>query len=124
MAVAPLARSEFALQLLNELAKRDTVLLCRFEFSFQEDLVVLRNKLKGTPVLIALGFGLAEGLLKPLIFLTNCREAARTSCSVTGGSKLKSVLMFRHMRLSLLMSMLDSAGRPQRRSARIFFQSR
>src|ERR1700686_1320267 len=30
-----------------------------------------------------------EGLLKPLIFLTNCRDAARTSSSVTGGSKLK-----------------------------------
>jgi hypothetical protein len=39
-----------------------------------------------------------EGLLKPLIFLTNWSEAARTSSSVTGGSKLKSILMFRHMR--------------------------
>jgi hypothetical protein len=41
-----------------------------------------------------------DGLLKPVIFLTNCSEAARTSGSVTGGSKLKSVLMFRHMRES------------------------
>jgi hypothetical protein len=37
-----------------------------------------------------------DGLLNPLIFLTNCREAARTSSSVTGGSKLNSVLMFLH----------------------------
>jgi hypothetical protein len=37
-----------------------------------------------------------DGLLNPLIFLTNCSEAARTSPSVTGGSKLKSVLMFLH----------------------------
>src|SRR5213082_2766731 len=38
-----------------------------------------------------------EGLLKPLTFLTNCSEAARISTSVTGGSKLKSVLMFLHI---------------------------
>jgi len=38
-----------------------------------------------------------DGLLNPLIFLTNCNEAARTSSSVTDGSKLKSVLMFLHM---------------------------
>jgi hypothetical protein len=38
-----------------------------------------------------------DGLLKPLIFLTNCSEAARTSSGVTGGSKLKRVLIFRHM---------------------------
>src|SRR6267378_3682607 len=37
------------------------------------------------------------GLLKPLIFLTNCNEAARTSSDVTGGSKLKSVLIFLHI---------------------------
>ena len=37
-----------------------------------------------------------EGLLKPLTFLTNCRAAARISSSVTGGSKLKRVLMFLH----------------------------
>src|SRR5262249_36908925 len=35
-----------------------------------------------------------EGLLKPVIFLTNCRDAASISSRVTGGSKLKSVLMF------------------------------
>src|SRR6185369_9364116 len=38
-----------------------------------------------------------DGLLKPLIFLTNCSAAARISSSVTGGSKLKSVLMFLHI---------------------------
>jgi hypothetical protein len=40
-----------------------------------------------------------DGFVKPLIFLTNCNDAARTSSSVTGGSKLKSGLMFRHMGL-------------------------
>src|SRR5271165_1914888 len=40
-----------------------------------------------------------EGLLKPLIFLTNCNEAARISSSVIGGSKLKRFLMFLHMTL-------------------------
>ncbi len=39
-----------------------------------------------------------EGLLNPLILRTNCSEAARTSSSVTGGSKLKSTRMFLHMR--------------------------
>jgi hypothetical protein len=38
-----------------------------------------------------------DGLLKPVIFLTNWSEAARTSSGVTGGSKLKSVLIFRHI---------------------------
>jgi len=38
-----------------------------------------------------------DGLLKPLSFLTNCSAAARISSSVTGGSKLKRVLMFLHM---------------------------
>src|SRR5687767_1940768 len=37
-----------------------------------------------------------DGLLKPLTFLTNCNEAARIFSSVTGGWKLKSVLMFLH----------------------------
>jgi hypothetical protein len=39
-----------------------------------------------------------DGLLKPLIFRTNWSEAARISSSVTGGSKLKRVLIFLHMR--------------------------
>src|SRR6266852_8876687 len=38
-----------------------------------------------------------EGLLKPLIFLTNWSEAARISSGVTGGSKLKSGLMLLHI---------------------------
>ena len=38
-----------------------------------------------------------EGLLNPLTFLTNCSEAARISSSVTGGAKLKRVLMLRHI---------------------------
>src|SRR5580692_12457024 len=38
-----------------------------------------------------------DGLLKPVIFLTNCNEAACTSSFVTGGSKLKRGLMFLHI---------------------------
>jgi hypothetical protein len=38
-----------------------------------------------------------EGLLNPVIFLTNWIEADRISSAVTGGSKLKSGLMFLHM---------------------------
>jgi hypothetical protein len=37
-----------------------------------------------------------DGLLNPLSFLTNCSDAARISCSVAGGVKLKRVLMFLH----------------------------
>jgi hypothetical protein len=37
-----------------------------------------------------------DGLLKPLTFLTNCNAAARISSSLTGGWKLKRVLMFLH----------------------------
>jgi hypothetical protein len=40
-----------------------------------------------------------DGLVNPQIFLTNCSDAARTSSSVTGGSKLKRILMFLHMHL-------------------------
>lgn len=40
-----------------------------------------------------------DGRVKPLIFRTNCSAAARTSSSVTGGSKLKSGLMLRHILL-------------------------
>src|SRR5580700_3444392 len=42
----------------------------------------------------SLGF---EGLLKPLILRTNCNDAARISSAFTGGSKLNSVLIFRHI---------------------------
>jgi hypothetical protein len=38
-----------------------------------------------------------DGLLMPLIFRTNWSEAALISYSVTGGSKLKRVLMLRHI---------------------------
>ncbi len=38
-----------------------------------------------------------DGFVKPLIFRTNCSEAARISSSVTGGSKLNSVLIFLHI---------------------------
>jgi hypothetical protein len=38
-----------------------------------------------------------EGLLKPLTLRTNCSAAARTSSSVTGGSKLKRSFIFRHI---------------------------
>lgn len=40
-----------------------------------------------------------DGFVKPLIFRTNCREAARTSSSVVGGSKLKSGRILRHIRI-------------------------
>src|SRR5438270_8763377 len=42
-----------------------------------------------------------DGLLKPLIFLTNWSEAARISSGATGGSKLKSVLIFLHISFDL-----------------------
>lgn len=42
-----------------------------------------------------------EGLLNPESFRTNWSEAARISSSVAGGSKLKSVFMFRHMATKL-----------------------
>src|SRR6202051_2152683 len=42
-----------------------------------------------------------DGLLKPVIFLTNCSDAARISSSLTGGSKLKRVLIFLHMERDL-----------------------
>jgi hypothetical protein len=51
-----------------------------------------------------------EGLLKPLIFRTNCREASRISASVTGGSKLKRFLMFLHM--GKIIGALGKAGLP------------
>ena len=37
-----------------------------------------------------------DGLLNPLSFLTNWSDAARISCSVAGGVKLKRVLMLLH----------------------------
>ena len=43
-----------------------------------------------------------DGLLKPVIFRTNCREAARISSAVGGGSKLKRGLMFLHIKQNRL----------------------
>src|SRR5580692_2661437 len=45
-----------------------------------------------------------DGLLKPLIFLTNCSDAARISSALTGGSKLKRVLIFLHIRVTSTLS--------------------
>src|SRR5580698_7052964 len=61
-----------------------------------------RRRLVETSVILSIAskntFSFAfEGLLKPVIFLTNWSEAARTSSSVTGGSKLKSILIFLHI---------------------------
>ena len=38
-----------------------------------------------------------DGTENPLSFRTNCKDASRISSSVAGGSKLKRVLMLRHM---------------------------
>jgi len=43
-----------------------------------------------------------DGLLNPVILRTYCSAAARVSSSVTGGSKLNSVLMFLHIRVKPL----------------------
>src|SRR3954463_15435113 len=40
-----------------------------------------------------------DGFVVPLNLRTNCKAEARISSSVAGGSKLASVLMFRHMTL-------------------------
>ncbi len=37
-----------------------------------------------------------DGLLRPLIFLTNCNEAFLISPSVAGGVKLNNILIFPH----------------------------
>jgi hypothetical protein len=55
-----------------------------------------------------------DGLLKPLIFLTNWSEAARTSSSVTGGSKLKRILIFLHIRDHLKDRVLKQQSNPSR----------
>ena len=48
---------------------------------------------------------------KPLTFRTNCSAAPRISSSVTGGSKLKRVLMFLH----ISVTSMDRATRVTRR---------
>ena len=55
-----------------------------------------------------------DGVLKPLIFLTNCSEAARISASVTGGSKLNRVLMFLHISLHLLRFLIGQIDKNSR----------
>src|SRR4030095_7841569 len=45
-----------------------------------------------------------DGLLKPLIFLTNLSAAARTSAGVTGGSKSKRGLICRHISCDLKLA--------------------
>src|SRR5262245_34987406 len=50
-----------------------------------------------------------DGLLKPLIFLTNWIEEARISSSVTGGSKLNKFLIFRHIQSDLGYVILQTA---------------
>ena len=44
-----------------------------------------------------------EGFVNPLIFLTNCSDAAWISSSETDGSKLNNVLIFRHIYLANLL---------------------
>jgi hypothetical protein len=55
-----------------------------------------------------------DGLLNPVIFLTNWIEADRISSVVTGGSKLKSGLMFLHMGpfLPALLTTIDAESNP------------
>jgi hypothetical protein len=48
-----------------------------------------------------------DGLLNPLIFRTNCSEAALTSSSVAAGSKLNNVRMFLHIETPLASSTLS-----------------
>src|SRR6266852_3920255 len=59
-----------------------------------------------------------DGLLKPLIFLTNCRDAARISSTVTGGSKLKRILIFLHIRYNL-SSLRTLKGAPKEHISRL-----
>jgi hypothetical protein len=58
--------------------------------------------MSSTAAVKAASFAL-DGLLKPLTFRTNWSAAARISSSVTGGSVLKSGLMFRHILVDLQM---------------------
>src|SRR5436309_988507 len=53
-----------------------------------------------------------DGFVKPESFLTNWSEASRISSSVAGGSKLNSVLMFRHMAFSPGFQEESGHGRP------------
>jgi hypothetical protein len=57
-----------------------------------------------------------DGLLIPLIFRTNWSEDARTSSEVTGGSKLKRVLMFLHMEMDLTVRSFSISNGNENRS--------
>src|SRR5207249_2829662 len=62
-----------------------------------------------------------DGFVNPLIFRTNCSEAARASASVTGGSKLNRVFILRHM----AANPGDLSAKPQTRPvtiAYVFYQ--
>jgi len=48
-----------------------------------------------------------EGLWRPVILRTNWSEAACTSSGVTGGSKLKRVLIFLHIDFKLPEGLID-----------------
>ena len=63
-----------------------------------------------------------EGFWNPLIFLTNWSAAARTSSSVIGGSKLKSGLIFLHIRF-LSYVFPRQLLLPTNQAARIFHQN-
>jgi hypothetical protein len=69
----------------------------RYPVSGIETLPLLETSaISSTAVRNARSFA-CEGLVNPVIFRTNWSDAARTSSEVTGGSKLKSGLMFLHM---------------------------
>jgi len=57
-----------------------------------------------------------DGLWKPVIFRTNCSEAARTSSGVTGGSKLNRGLIFLHTESSKYQVEKDRASTFRRAS--------
>lgn len=59
-----------------------------------------------------------DGFVKPLIFLTNCSEAARTSSSVTGGSKLKRGRIFLHIISSYIITLAMTSGQSMHRHNR------
>src|SRR3954462_9397842 len=61
-----------------------------------------------------------DGAVKPLSFRTNCSDAARISSSVAGGSKLKRVLMFRHIGLSPWIFDIVSGFRSHSAAAHLF----
>ena len=55
-----------------------------------------------------------DGLLKPLTFRTNCNAAARISSSVTGGAKLKRILIFLHIDIASMCQCLTEQFKRRR----------